>query len=40
LIPGFDLRAADTVDLVLIVTGLACGMYSTLSTRRRSPMVT
>ena len=36
LIPGFDLRAADTVDLVLILAGLACGMYSVLSTRRRS----
>jgi len=36
VIPGFDLRAADTVDLVLILAGLACGMYSVLSTRRRS----
>ncbi|MGH4000034.1 MAG: hypothetical protein ACRDTJ_21525, partial [Pseudonocardiaceae bacterium] len=40
LIPGFDVRAADTVDLVLIVLGLACGVYRVLSTRRRSPVVT
>jgi len=40
LIPGFDVRAADTVDLVLIMTGLACGMYRVVSTRRRSPAST
>lgn len=35
LIPGFDVRAADTVDLVLISTALVCGMYSALSAWRR-----
>ncbi|MGH3828885.1 MAG: hypothetical protein ACRDRS_00315 [Pseudonocardiaceae bacterium] len=36
LIPGFDVRAGDTVDLVLVVIGLVGAMYSVLSTQRRS----
>lgn len=35
LVPGFDLLAADTVDLVLILAGLTGGMYSAVSARRR-----
>ena len=35
LIPGFDLLAQDTVDLVLILAGLTGGMYSAVSARRR-----
>jgi hypothetical protein len=31
LIPGFDVRAADTVDLALMMIGLVCGMYSAVS---------
>lgn len=44
VIPGLDVRAADTVNLVLIMTGLTCGVYCALSawlrTTRRSSLVT
>ncbi len=36
VIPGFDVRGADTADLVLMVIGLGCGMYSAVSTRASS----
>jgi hypothetical protein len=36
LVPGMDMRAADTVNLVLMLTGLVAGMYGAVSSRRRS----
>lgn len=40
LLPGFDVRAADSVDMFLIIVGLVCGMHGALSARRRSPVLT
>jgi hypothetical protein len=35
VIPGFDTRLADTMNLLLMLTGLGCGLYSVVATRRR-----
>lgn len=40
LIPGFDYRAADTVNLVLMTVALVAGLYTALTARQRAPQVT
>ena len=36
LLPGFDYRDADTVNLLLLVVGLVAGLYTAWTVRRES----
>jgi hypothetical protein len=39
LIPGLDVRGADTLNLVLILVGLAAGLWSAVADRRQAHTV-
>ena len=39
LVPGLDVRGADTVNLVLILIGLTAGLFSAVADRRRAATV-